>query len=78
LETGQPEGCPARTTIIDRGTNKHHSRKMGVPEQRQKDAWRVWCRLKLLERRPAADFATAGKLYLETAKRSKPEKGAVC
>jgi hypothetical protein len=28
--------------------------------------------------RPAADFATAGKLYLETTKRSKPEKGAVC
>ncbi|ALD77415.1 hypothetical protein P10159_2625 [Citrobacter portucalensis] len=27
---------------------------------------------------PAADFATAGKLYLETTKRSKPEKGAVC
>ncbi|EHC97182.1 hypothetical protein LTSEWAN_6380 [Salmonella enterica subsp. enterica serovar Wandsworth str. A4-580] len=27
---------------------------------------------------PTADFATAGKLYLETAKRSKPEKGAVC
>lgn len=27
---------------------------------------------------PAADFATAGKLYLETAKRSKPEKGAFC
>ena len=39
MGTGQPEGCPARATIILpelRCAHKHHSLKMGVPEQRRK------------------------------------------
>jgi hypothetical protein len=75
LETGQPEGCPARTTIID------------GPETTTPEKW-VWLSndvkthgasgVALVTRvlTPGCRFCGSAKLYQETHNGCKPEKGA--
>ena len=67
LETGQPEGCPARATIILTAKwLKNHCPKNGCTEAKTQKNTRGACcvaKIKLGFLRPATDFAVARKLY---------------
>jgi hypothetical protein len=79
METGQPEGCPARATITRYSNGLRTTAKMGAPEQDTKKTHGAsGVAMSNTGSTPGCRFCDSGKLYLETAKGSKPEKGAFC